>query len=66
MDCNVPVRAIEMTTEFWDINRFATATKFNGYVGVFPELNESGNYEDPHPEMTEKGTLTIRCISNEL
>lgn len=65
MDCNVPVNAAVITTEIWDINRFATAIKLNCNVGTYPELNESGNYEDPHPEMTEEGDLTSRCISNE-
>ena len=55
-----PVNAAVMTTEIWDINRFATATKLNGYVGAYPELSESGNYEDPHPDMTKKGNPRLK------
>ncbi|MBS3813998.1 IS110 family transposase [Candidatus Bipolaricaulota bacterium] len=56
-----PVNAAVMTTEIWDVNRFATATKLNGYVGAYPELSESGNYEDPHPDMTKKGNPRLKC-----
>jgi transposase len=55
-----PVNAAVMTTEIWDVNRFATATKLNGYVGAYPELSESGNYEDPHPDMTKKGNPRLK------
>jgi len=54
------VNAATMTTEIWDVNRFATATKLNGYVGAYPELSESGNYEDPHPDMTKKGNPRLK------
>ncbi len=56
-----PVNGATMTTEIWDVNRFATATKLNGYVGAYPELSESGNYEDPHPDMTKKGNPRLKC-----
>ena len=56
-----PVNAAVMTTEIWDVNRFATATKLNGYVGAYPELSESGNYEDPHPDMTKKGNPRLKA-----
>jgi len=55
-----PVNAAVMTTEIWDVNRFATATKLNGYVGAYPELSESGNYKNPHPEMTNKGNPRLK------
>jgi len=55
-----PVNGATMTTEIWDINRFATATKLNGYVGAYPELSESGNYKNPHPEMTKKGNPRLK------
>ncbi|MFW6190396.1 MAG: IS110 family transposase [Candidatus Bipolaricaulota bacterium] len=56
-----PVNAAVMTTEIWDVNRFATATKLNGYVGAYPELSQSGNYEDPHPDMTKKGNPRLKA-----
>ena len=54
------VNAAIITTEIWDINRFNTATKLNGYVGAYPELSQSGNYKDPHPEMTKKGNSRLK------
>ena len=54
------VNAATITTEIWDINRFNTATKLNGYVGAYPELSQSGNYKDPHPEMTKKGNPRLK------
>ena len=56
-----PVNAAIMTTEIWDVNRFDTATKLNGYVGAYPELSESGKYEDPHPSMTKKGNPRLKA-----
>ena len=56
-----PVNAAVMTTEIWDVNRFSTATKLNGYVGAYPELSQSGNYEDPHPDMTKKGNPRLKA-----
>lgn len=54
------VNAAIITTEIWDINRFNTATKLNGYVGAYPELSQSGKSSDPHPEMTHKGNPRLK------
>jgi len=54
------VNAATITAEIWDINRFNTATKLNGYVGAYPELSQSGNFEDPHPDMTKKGNPRLK------
>ncbi len=54
------VNAAIITAEIWDINRFNTATKLNGYVGAYPELSQSGKSKNPHPEMTNKGNPRLR------
>lgn len=54
------VNAAIITAEIWDVNRFSTATKLNGYVGAYPELSQSGKSKDPHPEMTNKGNPRLR------
>lgn len=54
------VNAAIITAEIWDINRFRTATKLNGYVGAYPEVSQSGKSKNPHPEMTNKGNPRLR------
>jgi transposase len=54
------VNAAIITAEIWDVNRFSTATKLNGYVGAYPELSQSGKSKNPHPEMTNKGNPRLR------
>ncbi len=41
--CIGPVNAAVLTPEIWDVNRFDTVIKLNGYVCSYPELSESGN-----------------------
>jgi len=54
------VSAAVITTEIGDIARFPSAKELNGYVGIYPELRESGKQRSSRPRMTKKGNKYLR------
>lgn len=49
-----------LIAELGNISRFSTCKQLIGYLGLFPNISESGNYKNPHPHISKRGPRLAR------
>lgn len=49
-----------LIAELGNISRFSTCKQLVGYLGLFPNISESGSYKNPHPRLSKRGPRLAR------